>query len=151
MVMFYFSFNFEYGGTEWLESSRKLDHLGNRLQVSLSSYKNSFVNLIFPFIDLFSGVYNPVCTALRKNSNEKILKKEESVNYQHLLSFHQCLKTFIDKALKESQTCFYAPASIDWGHIVLPVSVCLFAENLTCELPITSIPSKLQCSYSVCR
>ena len=31
---------------------------------------------------------------------------------------------------------FYAPASIDRGHIVLPVSVCLSAENFTCELNI---------------
>ena len=35
---------------------------------------------------------------------------------------------------------FYAPASIDRGHVVLPVSVCLSvrlsAENVTCELNI---------------
>ena len=36
---------------------------------------------------------------------------------------------------------FYAPASIDWGHIVLPVSVCLSAENLTCELNIFFFPT----------
>ena len=31
---------------------------------------------------------------------------------------------------------FYAPALVDQGHIVLLVSVCLSAENLTCELNI---------------
>ena len=33
----------------------------------------------------------------------------------------------------------------------LSVCVCLCAENLTCELPLTSILFKLQCPYSVCR
>ena len=50
---------------------------------------------------------------------------------------------------------FMPPASIDRGHIVLPMSICLsvslFAENIICLLfPITSILSKLQCSYWVC-
>ena len=61
--------------------------------------------------------YDPEINAFEnivgKGENTGIVGKGENAGNQHLLLLLH----------------FYAPASKDWGHIVLPLSVCLSAQT----------------------